>query len=193
MTPRWCPPDPDQTLHTPPNTKHHTPAMCPPAGCGTSGSQPSAVTPWEGGAPHAGPRSPLACPRRWERPRPLPAPPAPGRRQLCRGALPKAPKPRRLSPNPAAPEAPRGAVNPPRASPATPPEPAPQNLGVPCQGGVRQRSPIPSSLGTPRVSVPPPAAGNGGAQEIPPHGQGSPRGPPPRCRGPSPAEQPLAA
>ncbi|XP_063260912.1 basic proline-rich protein-like [Prinia subflava] len=156
------------------------------------------VTPWEGEAPHAGPCSPLACPRRWERPQPLPAPPAPGRRQLCRGALPKR---RGLDafPPPGRPRCAPGSCDPP-STPCHPPphrgqQSLPSEFGTAVPGGVSSRAPLsPSFVGTPVVFVPPPAVGN----EPPLHrksllmDRAPPPAGPPRCRGPSPAGQPPA-
>lgn len=149
-------------LHTPPNTSHQP---CAPQQDAAPELPAVPVTPWEGEAPHAGPRSPLACPRRWERPQPLPAPPAPGRRQLCRGALPRR---RGLDafPLPGRPRGAPGSRDPPSTPchPPTmpgPPPPAPKAWEC-CARGVSSRAPpIPSCLGTPVVFVPPPAVGSG--------------------------------
>lgn len=185
MAPRGCPPTPDHILHPPLYTSHQP---CAPQQDAASEVPAIPVTPWEGEAPHAGPCSPLACPRRWERPQPLPAPPAPGRRQLCRGALPR----RRgfdAFPPPGRPHIAPGSCDPP-STPCTPPGPAPPAPKVweCCARGVSP--PSPSCLGTPVVSVPPPAVGS----EPPLHrksllvDRARPRwDPPPRCRGLPPA------
>ncbi|XP_054137323.1 proline-rich proteoglycan 2-like [Melozone crissalis] len=141
-----------------------------------------AVPPWEGGAPHAGPRSPLACPRRWERPRPLPAPPpppAPGRRQLCRGALPST-ETSTPSPQP-------GELRPPKHTLPPPTTPLPPEFG----GTVPRREGGPPQPEDPRVVFSSASCG----KRPPLHrkslltARAAPGGTPPLCRGPSPAGQ----
>ncbi|XP_065506891.1 uncharacterized protein LOC135997899 [Caloenas nicobarica] len=75
------------------------------------------------GSPRAGPpsRSPPACPRRWERPRPLPAPPAPG----LEAAGPGRPAKAGTGASTPSPRAGPGGLGPPeRIPPPPPPRPA---------------------------------------------------------------------
>lgn len=178
----------NQILHTPPNTGGgvwEPPKCVPPALTGTG----CPGYPAGRGSPRAGPpsRSPPACPRRWERPRPLPAPPAPG----LEAAGPGRPAKAGTGASTPSPRAGPGGLGPLVRIPH-PPAPPGSSLGVLCHGGVLSKGGTsgPSPTRTPpAVSGSPP--GSCGEREPPRHRKSLlMNGPPPRCRGPSAAARP---